>query len=71
MAVPGLEQFLRGFDEELVAAGGRVYLIKDSRVSPELIPLMYPQINQWRDIRRTMDPTGLWQSDQARRLHLC
>jgi len=71
MAVPGLEKFLRDFDEELVSAGGRIYLIKDSRVSPELVPLMYPRFNEWREIRRTMDPTGLWQSDQARRLHLC
>ncbi len=69
--VPGLEKFLQEFDEELVAAGGRIYLIKDSRVSPSLIPAMYPELNKWREIRRTMDPTGLWQSDQARRLHLC
>jgi decaprenylphospho-beta-D-ribofuranose 2-oxidase len=69
--VPGLEKFLSEFDEELVAAGGRIYLIKDSRVSPTLIPLMYPELNEWREIRRTMDPKGLWQSDQARRLHLC
>ena len=69
--VPGLEKFLQEFDDELVAAGGRIYLIKDSRVSPALIPGMYPELNNWREIRRTMDPTGLWQSDQARRLHLC
>ena len=69
--VPGLEKFLQEFDDELVAAGGRIYLIKDSRVSPALIPAMYPELNNWREIRRTMDPTGLWQSDQARRLHLC
>ena len=70
-AVPGLEKFLQGFDEELVAAGGRIYLIKDSRVSHSLVPLMYPEINKWRAIRSTMDPAGLWQSDQARRLRLC
>jgi len=69
--VPGLEKFLQEFDEELVAAGGRIYLIKDSRVSPALISAMYPEINSWREIRRTMDPDGSWQSDQARRLHLC
>jgi len=69
--VPGLERFLQGFDEELVAAGGRIYLIKDSRVSHSLVPLMYPEIEKWRTIRSTMDPNGLWQSDQARRLHLC
>ena len=69
--VPGLEKFLQGFDEELVAAGGRIYLIKDSRISHSLVPLMYPEIEKWRSIRSTMDPAGLWQSDQARRLRLC
>jgi decaprenylphospho-beta-D-ribofuranose 2-oxidase len=70
-AVPGLEKFLRDFDEELVTAGGRIYLIKDSRVDPALIPAMYPRIDEWRAVRNTMDPKNLWQSDQARRLNLC
>jgi decaprenylphospho-beta-D-ribofuranose 2-oxidase len=69
--VAGLEKFLQSFDEELVAAGGRIYLIKDSRVSHSLIPLMYPELEKWRCIRSSMDPAGLWQSDQARRLRLC
>ncbi len=71
VTVPGLEKFLQEFDEELVAAGGRVYLIKDSRVSPALIPAMYPELEKWRAIRSSMDPQRLWQSDQARRLQLC
>ena len=69
--VPGLEKFLREFDEELVEAGGRIYLVKDSRVSPDLISVMYPRHGEWREVRRAMDPKNLWQSDQARRLHLC
>lgn len=71
VTVPGLEIFLQKFDEELVAAGGRVYLIKDSRVSPSLVPAMYPELDQWRVTRNAMDPHHLWQSDQARRLNLC
>ena len=70
-SVPGLEKFLQEFDEVLVAAGGRTYLIKDSRVDPALIPAMYPRLGEWRKVRESMDPKGLWQSDQARRLHLC
>jgi decaprenylphospho-beta-D-ribofuranose 2-oxidase len=69
--VPGLEKFLRNFDEELVSRGGRIYLIKDSRLDARLLPMMYPELNRWREIRSAMDPDGLWQSDQARRLHLC
>ncbi len=71
VTVPGLEKFLREFDEELAAAGGRIYLIKDSRLDPGLISAMYPRINEWRSTRNLMDPKGLWQSDQARRLQLC
>ncbi len=70
-SVPGLQSFLRKFDEELVKVGGRIYLIKDSRVDPALVPLMYPQINRWQEMQRSMDPRGLWKSDQARRLNLC
>jgi len=70
-SVPGLEKFLSEFDEELVAAGGRIYLIKDSRVSPTLIGQMYPELDEWREIRNSMDPHNVWQSDQARRLKLC
>jgi decaprenylphospho-beta-D-ribofuranose 2-oxidase len=69
--VPGLEKFLQSFDEELVNAGGRIYLIKDSRVNPAYIPAMYPRIDEWREIRSAMDPKNLWRSDQARRLNLC
>ena len=71
MAVPGLEKFLRDFDEELVSRGGRIYLIKDSRLDARFVPIMYPELNRWREIRSAMDPDQLWQSDQARRLHLC
>ncbi|HEY4898995.1 MAG TPA: FAD-binding oxidoreductase [Candidatus Nanopelagicaceae bacterium] len=70
-SVPGLEKFLREFDQQLVAAGGRVYLIKDSRLNPQLVPIMYPGFIQWRDQQRAMDPLHVWQSDQARRLQLC
>ena len=69
--VPGLQSLLRKFDEELVAAGGRIYLIKDSRLDPSLIPLMYPELPRWQEVQRSMDPHGLWKSDQARRLKLC
>jgi decaprenylphospho-beta-D-ribofuranose 2-oxidase len=70
-SVPGLEKFLRDFDEELAAQGGRTYLIKDSRLDPKHIVQMYPEINKWRRTRDAMDPKGLWQSDQSRRLGLC
>jgi decaprenylphospho-beta-D-ribofuranose 2-oxidase len=61
---------LDGLDSLVVEAGGRVYLTKDSRLRPELVPAMYPQLDRWREVRSALDPQHAFCSDMDRRLNL-
>ena len=54
----------------MLAAGGREYLAKDSRLPASAIAEMYPRLEEWRDVRKASDPTGVFTSDLARRLGL-
>jgi decaprenylphospho-beta-D-ribofuranose 2-oxidase len=66
----GLEELLLRLDYQVVEAGGRVYLTKDSRLDPKVLPLMYPRIEEFRAIKSELDPTHVFSSDLAERLHL-
>ncbi|KUJ66945.1 decaprenylphosphoryl-beta-D-ribose oxidase [Streptomyces albus subsp. albus] len=68
--LPGLGRFLDELDEEVATAGGRIYLAKDARVRPELLDAMYPRLADFRALRRSLDPYGVFTSDMARRLAL-
>jgi decaprenylphospho-beta-D-ribofuranose 2-oxidase len=69
-AAPGLAAELDRADRMLASAGGRVYLAKDSRLAPETLGEMYPQLPRWREIRARLDPQGTLRSDMSRRLGL-
>jgi decaprenylphospho-beta-D-ribofuranose 2-oxidase len=47
-----------------------VYLAKDSRLAADLVPIMYPRLDEWRAVRQRADPGRVLQSDLARRLRL-
>jgi decaprenylphospho-beta-D-ribofuranose 2-oxidase len=67
---PPLGALLDELDHDVVTAGGRVYLAKDSRLDPALLDAMYPRLDEWRAVRRRVDPDGRLRSDLGRRLGL-
>ena len=67
---PGLDALLNSLDSLVLAAGGRVYLAKDSRVPPDILGEMYPRLDEFRMVRAELDPHGIFASDLSRRLGL-
>lgn len=67
---PGLNEFVTELDSRVLEFGGRLYTGKDSRTTAETFHKMYPRIDEWIKVRRSVDPTGVFMSDMARRLEL-
>jgi decaprenylphospho-beta-D-ribofuranose 2-oxidase len=65
-----LAKVIERLDELVIKFGGRVYLTKDSTSTPDSIRLMYPDLEKWKNVKKKMDPTNFWISDQSRRLEL-
>ena len=69
-ATPGLDGLLDQLDGDVLDAGGRVYLAKDSRVRAEVLAGMYPRLEEFRKLRAELDPAGVLASDLSRRLEI-
>jgi FAD/FMN-containing dehydrogenase len=58
----GIEAALRVAADVVAAAGGRVYLAKDAILTPEQVDAMYPRLDEFRSLRRQIDPAGHFRS---------
>ena len=66
----GLGEMLHSLDRLVLDAGGRHYFAKDSVTTKEAIRRGYPRLDEWKAVRHSVDPLGVWQSDLSRRLGL-
>jgi decaprenylphospho-beta-D-ribofuranose 2-oxidase len=67
---PGLAPLLDRLDDEVIEAGGRIYLAKDSRIRADRFASMYPRRDEFARVRDRVDPGRVLTSDLARRLDL-
>ena len=65
-----LPRLLDELDAVVIAAKGRVYLAKDSRLAPEHVAEMYPRLDEFLKAKARVDPKNQFTSDLALRLAL-
>lgn len=65
-----IEDAVRAATDDVIAAGGRVYLAKDSVITRDQFDAMYPRLEEFRRLRHEVDPQGRFRSVQSARLGL-
>jgi decaprenylphospho-beta-D-ribofuranose 2-oxidase len=66
----GLASFLRSLDEDVLDAGGRVYLGKDAFLAADMLPRMYGRVDEFKAVKAKYDPANVFTSSLARRVGL-
>jgi decaprenylphospho-beta-D-ribofuranose 2-oxidase len=67
---PGLLDFTKELDEIVLKYGGRVYLAKDSCLAPETFAKMYPELEKFREIKKSVDRNNRFNSVLSDRLNI-
>ena len=68
--MPDTVEFCGRLDAITVAAGGRVYLAKDSTTTPDNFRKMYPRLPEFEAAKRHLDPDDRFASSLSRRLKI-
>ena len=63
-----LQALVRELDAILLKHGGRLYLAKDSCMTPEAFAAMYPRLGEFKAVKARLDPHDRFASTQARRV---
>ncbi len=63
-----LVPFIARLEQIVLDFGGRLYLAKDALMTPAAFAQMYPRLPEFLEIKRRVDPAGVFQSSQSRRL---
>ena len=66
----GLLLKLDEIDHFVANAGGRIYLAKDSRQSPEIFKKTYKRLSEWKIEKNKLDPFNIFKSDLSQRLEI-
>jgi decaprenylphospho-beta-D-ribofuranose 2-oxidase len=61
-------RFAAKLDEIVLQNDGRLYLAKDALTTAEAFRQMYPRLDEFRQVKATIDPHNHFVSTQARRL---
>ena len=69
--IPGIKEWMLEKNSEIGQIGGKIYLTKDAILDSSNFSLMYSRVDDWKEIKKSIDPSNFWQSNQGRRVGLC
>ena len=64
----GGQEMIDRLVDAIASRGGKIHLAKDQVLRPEQFIRLYPRATELLEVKRELDPSGMFTSDQARRL---
>ena len=63
-----IKDFVKALSDFVISIKGKIYLAKDENISKNSFEQMYPRYNEFIEIKKELDPAGLFCSDMFKRL---